>query len=144
MAADSRENASSGGAQPESTVEKTQRKQNDASAVPVAPESANMLPAAAGQNTAGAKLREAGILDALKSINFNEFQEVHKKPCVRDAFLTGIGGGFGIGGVRAIWGGTQHSSLFYGSKYSTDNFSDCVVELQLGCWFICFRLVSHA
>jgi len=25
-------------------------------------------------------------------------------PCVRESFLMGIGGGFGIGGVRALWG----------------------------------------
>lgn len=79
--------------------------QSDVSAVPVAPPNANALPAGAGQNTAGAKAREAGVVDALRTIKPTEFTEVHKKPCVRDAFLTGIGGGFGIGGLRAIWGG---------------------------------------
>lgn len=74
-------------------------------AVPVAPPNANALPGGSGLNTAGGKTKEAGVFDALKSIKVTEFTEVHKKPCVRDSLLTGIGGGFGIGGVRAIWGG---------------------------------------
>ncbi len=49
--------------------------------------------------------KEVGVVDVLKTIKLSEFKEVHKKPCVRDSLLTGIGGGFGIGGVRAIWGG---------------------------------------
>ncbi len=75
-------------------------------AVPVAPPSANALPEGAGLNTAGGRTKEAGYFDALRSIQLSDFQEVHKKPCARDALLTGIGGGFGIGGVRAILGGT--------------------------------------
>ena len=49
--------------------------------------------------------KDVGVVDVLKTIKLNEFKEVHKKPCVRDSLLTGIGGGFGIGGIRAIWGG---------------------------------------
>lgn len=49
-------------------------------------------------------MKEASYSDALRSIRISDFQEVHKKPCARDALLTGIGGGFGIGGVRAILG----------------------------------------
>ena len=76
---------------------------------PIAPPpSANALPAGAGLNTAGGKVREAGLFDAVRSIKFNDFREVHEKPCVRDALLTGIGAGFGIGGARAIWRGNDH------------------------------------
>ncbi|KAL2056323.1 hypothetical protein ABVK25_003346 [Lepraria finkii] len=78
--------------------------------VPVAPPNANALPQSSGLNTAGGKAKEAGVFDALRSIKPSEFKEVHKKPCVRDALLTGIGGGFGIGCVRAIWGATVWSS----------------------------------
>ena len=49
--------------------------------------------------------KEVGVVDVLKTIKLSEFKEVHKQPCVRDSLLTGIGGGFGIGGIRAIWGG---------------------------------------
>ena len=75
------------------------------SAAPGAPPNANALPGGSGLNTAGGKTKEAGVFDAVRSIQLHEFTEVHKKPCVRDSLLTGIGGGFGIGGIRAIWGG---------------------------------------
>lgn len=103
MAADTREQESptSLKAAPHSAP----RKSEEACAVPLSPPNANALPAGAGLNTAGGKGKEASYLDALKSVQLNELQEVHKKPCVRDAFLTGIGSGFGIGGVRAITGG---------------------------------------
>jgi cytochrome c oxidase assembly protein subunit 20 len=76
-------------------------------AVPVAPPNANALPGGSGLNTAGGKTKEAGVFDAVRSIKLEDFKEVHKKPCVRDSLLTGIGGGFGIGGIRAILGGVQ-------------------------------------
>lgn len=125
MAADTRESPPSTG----STAASTQIKNSHASAVPVAPPNANALPAGAGQNTAGVKVPEAGVIDALKSIKSNEFKEVHKKPCVRDALLTGIGGGFGIGGVRAIWGGTQITWSLYSSICLADRPSNGLVEL---------------
>lgn len=55
-------------------------------------------------NTAGGKLPEPTPLDALKSIRPEDFRELHKKPCVRDAMLTGIGSGFAVGGTTAIFG----------------------------------------
>ena len=69
------------------------------------PENANALPGGSA-NTAGGRPREVGIIDALKTVKLEEFAEVHKKPCVRDALLTGIGAGFGVGGIRGILGGT--------------------------------------
>ena len=77
---------------------------------PVAPSNANALPGG-GQNTAGSKNQEASLLDAAKTIRLSEFKEIHKKPCVRDALMTGIGVGFGIGGVRSILGGKCSSYL---------------------------------
>lgn len=71
---------------------------------PIAPENVNALPGG-GLNTAGGKPKDAGLLEALKSVRLEELKEVHKKPCVRDALLTGIGAGFGMGGIRAIMGG---------------------------------------
>ena len=74
-------------------------------AVPVAPPNANILSASAGLNTAGGRTKQAGYLDGLRTIQVNDFKEVHQKPCVRDSLLAGISSGFGIGGVRAILGG---------------------------------------
>lgn len=107
MAADTREDVVS--KPPESSKSTTPPSKvaaHEPYAVPVAPPNANALPAGAGLNTAGGRTKEASYFDALRSIKSSDFQEVHKKPCVRDALLTGIGGGFGIGGVRAVLGGT--------------------------------------
>ncbi|MCJ1454680.1 hypothetical protein MMC28_005033 [Mycoblastus sanguinarius] len=105
MAADTREDTSPPSSTPSQTKPpSSQGKETEAYAVPTLPQNANALPAASGLNTAGGKPKEASLFDALRSIRMSEFKEVHKKPCVRDALLTGIGGGFGIGGVRAILG----------------------------------------
>ena len=68
------------------------------------PQNANML-AGGTENTAGGKTKEIGFSDAFESIKAEEFAELHKKPCVRDALMTGIGSGFGVGGLRALVGG---------------------------------------
>ena len=68
------------------------------------PENANVLPGGAA-NTAGGRPKDAGIIDALKTVKLEEFMEVHKKPCVRDSFLTGILSAFGMGSFRAVLGG---------------------------------------
>ena len=91
----------------------------------VQPDNANDLPGGT-LNTAGGRPRNATLLDALNSVRLRDFTEVHKKPCVRDALLPGIGAGFAVGGVRAIMGGMSdtvalpmksdrmNSSDFYG------------------------------
>lgn len=129
MAADTRELSSSAPATvPNGTNTTTQGKQAETSAIPVAPPNANALPSGAGQNTAGGKAQEAGLIDALRSIRPSEVKEMHKKPCVRDALLTGIGGGFGIGGVRAIWGG-KTITLILILTTQADLSSHCLVHL---------------
>ncbi|KAL8708022.1 MAG: hypothetical protein Q9220_007018 [cf. Caloplaca sp. 1 TL-2023] len=70
---------------------------------PATKENANSLPGA-NINTAGGRPAQAGIVDALKMIRLSDFREVHKKPCTREGFLTGIGAAFGVGGIRAILG----------------------------------------
>lgn len=72
---------------------------------PSTPSSKANDPEAHANATVLATGKEVGVVDVLKTIKLSEFKEVHKKPCVRDSLLTGIGGGFGIGGIRAIWGG---------------------------------------
>ena len=112
MAADTRENATSKPSESsKSTTPPSQGTAHEPYAVPVAPPNANVLSAGAGLNTAGGRIKEATYFDALRNIKFRDFLEVHTYPCTRDAFLTGIGGGFGIGGVRAVLGGTLTCSL---------------------------------
>ncbi|KAK4611939.1 hypothetical protein CLAFUW4_12804 [Fulvia fulva] len=65
------------------------------------PENANMMPGGT-QHTAGGETPEVNLYNALHV--GQPITEIHKRPCVRDALLTGIGGGFATGGVRAIFG----------------------------------------
>lgn len=140
MAADTREDAISKPPVPSKpTTSPSKGTAHEPYAVPVAPPNANALPGGAGLNTAGGRTKEAGYFDALRSIQFSDFQEVHKKPCVRDALLTGIGGGFGIGGVRAILGGTFTS--LHLARHDADRCSLCVDNMQLRGWVVRIRVV---
>lgn len=112
MAADTREDSSKSqpsGQQLSSAptqVNKTYERFNSPAAVP--PENANALPGGT-LNTAGGRVRNATIVDALRTLKLEDFKELHKKPCARDALLAGIGAGFGMGGLRAIMGGLSSS-----------------------------------
>lgn len=142
MAADSREDTDS--KPPESskpTASLSKGTAHESYAVSVAPPNANALSAGAGLNTAGGRIKEATYFDALRSIKISDFQEIHTRPCVRDAMMAGIGGGFGIGGVRAILGGTLTSSPL--TRYAADQYSLCVGDLQLGSGVIRIRVVTH-
>lgn len=142
MAADTREDAAS--KPPESSKPTTSPSRGTAHephAVPVAPPNANVFAASASLNTAGGRVKEATYIDALRSIKASDFQEIHTKPCARESILTGIGGGFGIGGVRAILGGTLTSSPL--ARYGADQYSLGVEHLQLGGWVIRVRLVTN-
>ncbi|CAF9924352.1 MAG: hypothetical protein ALECFALPRED_002732 [Alectoria fallacina] len=142
MAADSREDATAKPPQPsKSTTSLSNGTAREPYAVPVAPPNANALPGGAGLNTAGGRMKEAGYFDALRRMKLSDFQEVHEKPCVRDALLTGIGGGFGIGGVRAILGGTFAS--LHLARHDPDGYSLCVENLQLGGWVLRDRVLHN-
>lgn len=69
------------------------------------PPSANALPEGSGQNTAGRHEKPPTLADAIKTVRLGDFKQVHTYPCVRESLLLGIGGAFGMGGVRALWGG---------------------------------------
>jgi cytochrome c oxidase assembly protein subunit 20 len=74
-----------------------------------APSNANALPNGSGQNTAGGRAEVPTLTKGFKTVRLEDFKQVHMYPCVRESLLLGIGGGFGIGGVRFLWGGEQHS-----------------------------------
>ena len=107
MAGDGTDTASSTTA---ATVKQSQSQKIEPYAVPVRPENANLLPGGT-VNTAGGRVKDVTFIDGLKSIRLSDLKEVHKKPCVRDALMTGIGAGFGIGGLRAIVGGMLRNSV---------------------------------
>lgn len=45
------------------------------------------------------------ITEAVGMIKADDFTNIANTPCARNAFLTGIAGGFGIGGVRFVMTG---------------------------------------
>lgn len=86
-----------------------QGQQWEGAAPPIkAPENANALPGGTA-NTAGGKVEDVTVVDAAKSIKLEEFSQIHRKPCVKDSLLTGIGTGFAMGSVRAIWRSKESS-----------------------------------
>lgn len=58
------------------------------------------------EHTAGGKTPEVSLSNAFDGgLKLSDFTELPKRPCVRDALMTGIGSGFAFGGIRAIFGG---------------------------------------
>ena len=68
--------------------------------------SPNVMPGGT-EHTAGGQAKPVRAVDAAKSIKLEDFKEIHKKPCVRDAFLTGIPSGAAAGVVSAVLGGAS-------------------------------------
>lgn len=73
------------------------------------PENANMM-AGGTENTAGGKTPDVTLGNAFKDgLKLDDFRELPKRPCVRDALMTGIGSGFALGSVRFIFRGIYTS-----------------------------------
>ena len=49
--------------------------------------------------------KDVSYSEVVGDVSMSELSSFYKKPCARESLLTGIGAGFGIGGVRAIFGG---------------------------------------
>ncbi|KAF4126174.1 cytochrome c oxidase assembly protein subunit 20 [Geosmithia morbida] len=57
------------------------------------------------QQAAGGNGQRPTITDAVGMIKPEDFANVAETPCARNGFLTGIGAGFGAGGLRFVVGG---------------------------------------
>jgi len=77
----------------------------DAAPTHKAPENANLM-AGGTEHTAGGKVGDVTLGDAVKSIKREDWDKFAQKPCVRDSLMSGIGSGAAMGAVRGIWGGT--------------------------------------
>lgn len=49
--------------------------------------------------------KDISYSDVVGTVSMSEMTSLHKKPCARESLLTGIGLGFGVGGMRAVFGG---------------------------------------
>lgn len=94
------------------------------------PENANLM-AGGTAHTAGGKAPDYTFQNAWNMVRADEFKDLAKKPCVRDSLMTGIGVGFGAGGLRAILGGNAY--IHTTACISADNgCRSSVGFLQLG------------
>jgi len=79
----------------------------DPSQQPNPPQSANLM-AGGTQNTAGGQAPEVSIGNAFSNgLGLSDFANLPKRPCVRDAYMTGITSGFALGGLRALFGASM-------------------------------------
>lgn len=111
------------------------------------PQNANLM-AGGTENTAGGQTKEIGLGDAIEAIKLEDFTVIHKKPCVRDALMVGIGAGFGVGGVRALVSrkGSSRSLTNQGLEEGMLIWfgnSSSLERVQLGCWRMGVRLSRH-
>ncbi|KAL9639325.1 MAG: hypothetical protein Q9204_001159 [Flavoplaca sp. TL-2023a] len=103
MAADTRDSTSPKQPTENSNMAGFNGKTYDTFNYPATIENKDSLPGA-NSKTLIERQKEPGFVEALKTIKLQDFKEVHKKPCTREGFLTGIGAAFATGGVRAILG----------------------------------------
>lgn len=72
------------------------------------PENANMMPGGT-EHTAGGKTPDVTLGNAFQDgIKKDDFWKLPSRPCVRDALMTGIVGGFAMGGARFVVRGGKH------------------------------------
>ncbi|KAJ5693014.1 hypothetical protein N7462_002437 [Penicillium macrosclerotiorum] len=71
--------------------------------------------------------------DVVGTVSISEISSFYKAPCARESLMTGIGAGFGIGGTRAIFGGTR-------ALWSAGNWAVGIFAItSLGAYEFCRR-----
>lgn len=53
--------------------------------------------------------KDVSYSEVVGNVSLSEISSFYKAPCARESLMTGIGAGFGIGGVRAVFGGIKSS-----------------------------------
>ncbi|KAJ5390125.1 uncharacterized protein N7496_001193 [Penicillium cataractarum] len=77
--------------------------------------------------------KDVSYSDVVGTVSMSEISSFYKAPCARESLLTGIGAGFGIGGVRAVFGGMR-------SLWSAGNWAVGVFAVtSLGAYEFCRR-----
>ena len=74
-------------------------------------EPANAL-AKATYKPQGKDPKDVSYSEIIGSVSLSEMSTIHKRPCARESLMTGIGVGFGVGGLRGVLKGMKsHSGL---------------------------------
>lgn len=64
-------------------------------------EPANAL-AKATYKPQGKDPKDVSYSEIIGSVSLSEMSTIHKRPCARESLMTGIGVGFGVGGLRGV------------------------------------------
>ncbi|KAJ5551147.1 Cytochrome oxidase biogenesis protein Cox20 subunit [Penicillium sp. DV-2018c] len=56
----------------------------------------------------GKNPKDVSYSEIIGSVSLSEMSTVHKRPCARESLLTGIGVGFGVGGLRGVLKGRYY------------------------------------
>ncbi|KAL2003283.1 hypothetical protein VTN02DRAFT_4404 [Thermoascus thermophilus] len=78
-----------------------------------------------------AKEKDVSLTQAVKSISLNDFFSFYKAPCARESLLTGLGAGFGVGGIRGILGGL--GSLWPACNWAVGAFAIASIGMHEFC-----------
>ena len=87
-------------------------------------EPANAL-AKATYKPPGKNPKDVSYSEIIGSVSLSEMSNVHKRPCARESLMTGIGVGFGVGGLRGVlkgrpWPGLRTVSIWNGTNVLQD------------------------
>lgn len=69
-------------------------------------EPVNML-ANASYKPRGKDPKDVSYSEVVGDVSMSQISSFYKAPCARESLLTGIGAGFGIGGIRGVFGGAS-------------------------------------
>ncbi|KAJ5211830.1 uncharacterized protein N7498_003476 [Penicillium cinerascens] len=65
--------------------------------------------------------KDVSYSDVVGTVSVSEISSFHKAPCARESLLTGIGLGFGAGGIRGVFGGMR--SLWSAGNWAVGVFA---------------------
>ncbi|KAJ5751629.1 hypothetical protein N7520_008546 [Penicillium odoratum] len=83
-------------------------------------EPVNML-ANASYKPRGKNPKDVSYSEVVGDVSMSEISSFYKAPCARESLLTGIGAGFGIGGIRGVFGGMR--SLWSAGNWAVGAFA---------------------
>lgn len=69
----------------------------------------------------GKRAQDVPYSEVIGSFSASDLSTFHKAPCARESLLTGIGAGFGIGGIRGVFGGMR--SLWSAGNWAVGIFA---------------------
>lgn len=66
---------------------------------------------AGANNARDSDAKDITVSEVMKAMTMDNVKSFYKTPCARDSLLTGIGIGFGAGGLRTLLGGMMFAIL---------------------------------